>query len=421
MWWATKPYTDSSPNWRGFPVPGKKMSPSPPRLLTRDFVFLVMAHFLGALAWTTLLLLPVSLEEMGADRATIGWIISMAPMVGICAQPVIGWALDHFGRKRCLVVGTLFSSCSLFILGQVEQLGPTLWLHRALFGVGGAIAFTGFFAFIADKIPEERRVEGIALFGISGLLPLALNPVIGQFGLSAADLQRVYPIAGGLVLSGLFFLLPVADAKEVTEAREPIGLRTRWQTISSRNLRPVWAAVITFSGMTAIFMTFATVAAKAQGLENPAIAWFTYAAGSVLVRLFGAKLPERLGPNRVLLPALLAYSGSLAVTGFAQSELAFLLAGLLAGFGHGYAFPVITAAVVSRSPLVLRGTAMASCMGLWQLTGLGIRPLFGWVGDLSDLATLFLLAAGSGLVGIAVWATMERRLPATIEDRESVS
>ena len=45
------------------------MSPEKPKLLTRDFVFLVVAHFLGALAWTTLLLLPVSLEEMGAGTA----------------------------------------------------------------------------------------------------------------------------------------------------------------------------------------------------------------------------------------------------------------------------------------------------------------------------------------------------------------
>ncbi len=389
------------------------MSDEEPKLLTRDFVFLVIAHFLSALAWTTLLLLPVSLEEMGADRKTIGWIISLAPLVGICAQPAIGWALDHVGRKWSLALGTLLSGSSLILLGQVDDLGPTLFASRALFGLGGAIAFTGFFAFIADKVPPSRRVEGIALFGISGLLPLALNPIIGSYGLTTQDLQGVYPAAGVLVLLSLFFLLPVPDDRAVIEAREPHSLAQRWEALSSPRLRPVWIAVVTFSGMTAVFMTFSTVAAKAQSLSNPAIAWYTYAGGSVLVRLFGARLPERVGPNRILLPALQAYAVGLVVTAFASSDAHFLLAGLLAGFGHGYAFPVITATVVSRSALALRGTAMASCMGLWQLTGLGTRPLFGWIGDLEGLKWLFLTAALSGLLGIALWALLERRQPKT--------
>ena len=387
------------------------MSPEKPKLLTRDFVFLVVAHFLGALAWTTLLLLPVSLEEMGANRRTIGWIISLSPLIGICAQPAIGWALDHVGRKWSLVLGTLFTGSSLILLGQADHLGPALWFSRVLFGIGGAIAFTGFFAFIADKVPPSRRVEGIALFGISGLLPLALNPIIGSYGLTTQDLQTIYPVAGILVLCSLFFLLPVPDAQDVVEARQPHSLRQRWDALTQPRLRPVWIAVVTFSGMTAVFMTFSTVAAKAQNLENPAIAWFTYAGGSVLVRLFGARLPERVGPNRILFPALLSYVLSLMVTGFATSTSHFLLAGLLAGFGHGYAFPVMTAAVVDRTNIALRGTAMASCMGLWQLTGLGTRPLFGWLGDVEGLRWLFLIAAMVGLAGVTLWAALERRQP----------
>ena len=387
------------------------MSDREPKLLTRDFVFLVIAHFLSALAWTTLLLLPVSLEQMGADRRTIGWIISLAPLVGICAQPAIGWALDHWGRKWSLALGTVLSGSSLILLGQADHLGPVLWASRLLFGLGGAIAFTGFFAFIADKVPPSRRVEGIALFGISGLLPLALNPVIGSYGLTTEDLQAVYPVAGFLVLSSLAFLLPVPDARDVIEARQAHSLAERWEALTSPRLRPVWVAVITFSGMTAVFMTFSTVAAKAQNLHNPAIAWVTYAGGSVLVRLFGARLPERVGPNRILFPALLAYALGLIVTAFATTTPHFLLAGLLAGFGHGYAFPVITASVVSRSALALRGTAMASCMGLWQLTGLGTRPLFGWLGDLEGLKWLFLTAAVAGLLGVAFWVYLERQRP----------
>ena len=54
---------------------------------------------------------------------------------------------------------------------------------------------------------------------------------------------------------------------------------------------------------------------------------------------------------------------------------------------------------------------MASCMGLWQLTGLGTRPLFGWLGDVEGLRWLFLIAAMVGLAGVTLWAALERRQP----------
>ena len=64
---------------------------------------------------------------------------------------------------------------AMVLLLFVRDLGPLIYIDRVLMGIGAGALFTGYFAWAGDIIPEERRTEGIALFGVSGLLPLALN------------------------------------------------------------------------------------------------------------------------------------------------------------------------------------------------------------------------------------------------------
>ena len=49
----------------------------------------------------------------------------------------------------------------------------------------GGTYVTGYFSFVADHIPEKRRTEGLALFGISGILPMSLNAVTESWSTSA--------------------------------------------------------------------------------------------------------------------------------------------------------------------------------------------------------------------------------------------
>jgi predicted MFS family arabinose efflux permease len=93
-----------------------------------------------------------------------------------------------------------------------------------------------------------------------------------------------------------------------------------------------------------------------------------------------------------------------------------LLAGLLAGVGHGYAFPVLASQVVSRAPTSVRGSALATFTGLWSASSLVLSPTFGALADRYDDATMFAAAAMFAVAALVVWLWFEHRHGADLPD-----
>jgi MFS family permease len=280
---------------------------------------------------------------------------------------------------------------------------------RVLVGLGSGALFTGYFTLAADIIPESRRTEGIALFGVSGLLPLLINPFADQIGIEAPDLRWFFPLMG-LFVGASLLLLPSVEEPPGTRSPERVTLEAALEALRRIPMLPVWTATVVFASMVAVFMSFATVTAEARGAENPSTVWLTYAVGAVMVRLIGAKLPERLGPSRVAGAALLSYAGGFVVLASAETGADFALAGLLSGIGHGYCFPVLLAQVVTRSPNALRGVAIAAFTGIWGISRLFAAPTFGAIADAYGDESMLYGAAGFGVTGLVVWAVLEATL-----------
>jgi len=378
-------------------------------ILTRPFGLLTAAHFVQALGFSSMLLLPLYLDHLGASRTAIGAVMASASIGGLASRPLVGWALDVFGRKPTLIVGTLIVVAAMTGILGVVDVGPLVFGVRILFGAGAGALFTGYFTLAADIVPVSRRTEGLALFGISGLVPLLVNPFADQVGVEPSELRWFLPMVGGVILTSLLFLPGVPEPGGV-RTPEHVTVRAVRQALSARRLLPAWVATAIFSGLVAVFMAFATVTAADRGVEHPATIWLTYAGGAVAVRLVGAWLPEKVGPSKVAAGALLLYAAGLLIASQATTDGGFALAGLVAGLGHGYCFPVLTAQVVDRSPDALRGVAMATFTGLWELARLVMAPTFGKLADLTSDGRMLKTAAGAAVVGLAVWGLLELRL-----------
>jgi len=104
-----------------------------------------------------------------------------------------------------------------------------------------------------------------------------------------------------------------------------------------------------------------------------------YTAVAVVLRLFLGWLPDRIGPVRVLIPALLVFAGGFGVLAVAQTAEMVVAAGVLGGIGHAYTFPILFGMVVKRASEQQRGSAMAIFTGLADLGAVVGGPLFGWL------------------------------------------
>lgn len=381
-----------------------------PRLLTAPFALLIVAHFLASLGFASMLLLPLYLDWLGAGRAEIGAIMAAAAVGGLISRPLVGIALDALGRRATLIVGHLFAVLGLSLVWFIVDMDTTTWVMRILFGVGEGAMFAGYFTFAADLIPEERRTEGIAVFGISGLLPLMVSPLATVIGVNPPDLRWFIPAVGVLVGLSALCLLPIPEPPSTERPR--LSWTDALAALRDRPLWPVWLATIIFSGMVGLFMAFTTVVAQRRGVSFPTGMWLTYAGGAATVRLIGARLPDRVGPTNMVAPSLACYILALFVTTGASTSAGFLLAGLLAGLGHGYCFPVLTSQVIGRTPDAYRGSAMSLFTALWGLSALVLNPLGGALADAWGDGAMFTTAAGMAILTMVLWTAMEHRLGA---------
>ena len=368
------------------------------------------AQLLQSLGYSSMLLLPLYLDFLGASRAEIGAIMGAAAIGGLTLRPVVAWALDRVGRKPTLVVGTLILAASVASLGLITKIGFGVYAVRAAIGIGIGALFTGYFTFAADFIPESRRTEGLAIFGIFGLLGLMVNPVSELLGVTGAELRGFYPIIGLIILTSLVLLVRVPEQRHQSERQNgEFGARLAFRALTVRALLPVWVASGIFSGLVATYMAFATVAAGDTGLARPALLWGTYTIGATAVRAFGARLPDRIGPANLIAPSIAFYVAAFLVAARAETMNGFLLSGALAGVGHGYCFPVLSGQVVTRVDDRFRGSGLAVFTGLWELVRVLVTPLFGLLADATDDATMFAACATFGVVGMFAWLALEVR------------
>ncbi len=384
------------------------LRPCVPRLLTAPFALLILAHFLASLGFASMLLLPLYLDWLGAGRAEIGGVMAAAAVGGLLSRPLVGAALDTLGRRRTLIAGHLMAVIGLSMVWLIVDMGPTAWVMRVLFGIGEGAMFAGYFTFAADLIPPQRRTEGIALFGVSGLLPLTVTPLATLTGVNPPDLRWFLPAVGVVVGASALLLLRIPEPSAAERPR--LSWSAALAALRDRPLWPVWLATIIFSGMVGLFMAFTTVVAQLRGVGFPTGLWLTYAGGAAAVRLVGARLPDRVGPTNMVAPSLACYILALHVAASAGGSGGFLVAGLLAGLGHGYCFPVLTSQVVGRTPDAYRGSAMSMFTALWGLSALVFNPLAGLIADTWGDGAMFTIAAGLATITMLAWTALEHRL-----------
>ncbi|MCW8140569.1 MAG: MFS transporter [Planctomycetota bacterium] len=378
-----------------------------PPLLTRPFLLLVAAHFLQGLGFASMLLLPLYLDHLGASRAQVGLVMATAGVGALLARPLVAWSLDRVGRRPTLVVGTGLVVLGMALLALVTTTGPLVYAVRVVFGLGQGALFAGYFTVAADIVPEARRTEGIALFGISGLVPLALNGFVALARLDADALRWLYPVAALLVGSSLLFVVRLPEPPPHPPLGDGEG--SVWEALRQRRLLPVWLATAAFASSMAVFMAFVTVIAEARGVRWPAAVWLPYAAGAVSVRLVGARLPDRLGPENLVAPAVGLFALALLLAGRGTTDASFLLAGLVGGLAHGLAFPIVAGQAVSRSPARWRGSVMSLFTAVWQAAEMVAPPIGGLIADRAGDERMMALMALAAAVSLLPWLLLERR------------
>lgn len=376
--------------------------PERARLLTGAFVLASLAHFLHGLAWNLFLHLPGFLKGLGAGEQRIGLIYGVAAVTAIAVRPFLGRMMDTRGRRPVIVVGGAVSTviCASYLL--VDDLGPAIWLIRIGHGIGEAMLFASLFAFAAEIVPVTRRIEGIALFGVSGMVPVGLGGLVGDWLLPLGGHRLLFASAAVLAGAALILSLPLREPPAQT-GEPPRGVVA---ALSQRDLVPLWFVGTVFATAVCACVTFISTFVATTSIGSVGAFFAPYSISAVLLRVLLGSLPERLGPKRVLLPAMVCMAMGLGTLTLADSTAAVIVAGALCGLGHGYTFPIVLGLVLARARPRERGAALAIYTALFDAGMLLGGPLLGSLIAATSYRTMFGAAAlgvTAGLLAFFAW------------------
>jgi MFS family permease len=382
-----------------------------PALLTRPFVLAALANLWLGMAASFALHFPGFFQQLGAGEAEIGRIMSVQPLVAAAAGPLFGRMMDRRGPRLVMIAG-----CTLYLVAAslylaITGLGAFVYLVRALEGVAGTMLYAALFGLAANLVPQERRTEGFALFGASGLIPMGLSGALGDLILSVSSYRGVFLAAIGFGALGLLTVLPLHDARKPVAAHAE--QRSAWSVAGQRDLLPVWYASFAFFFATSALMTFLKTYVLARGHGSVGAFFSVYAGVAVTLRTFFGRLPDRVGPQRMVLPALFAYGAGMALLGASSDARAMLLAAALCGTGHGYAYPVLLSLLVSRARADERGAAVSLYTSLdFTATFLG-GPVIGIAIERIGYDGAFPAVCGLLVCGALAFTASDARAPRT--------
>lgn len=377
------------------------------RLLTRPFLLCAAANFLQSLAFNLFLHLPGRLHELGAGEVRIGVLTAVTSVAAIAVRPPLGRAMDLYGRHR-LILGAGVANVAVCLLYlTIDSLGAWTYGVRILHGVVEAILFTCLFTIAADWVPVSRRTEGLALYSASGMLPISLGGLLGDTILARSDYDGLFVASAGFAAASFLFSVPLEEKVRVRRADDPppgIG-----HALLQRDLAPLWFLGTVFG----LVLTGVFVFVKRFVMETEVASvgsfFSAYTGAAITVRLVGGRLPDRVGPKRVLLPALATLVAGFACLAAAEGPREVLAAGVLCGLGHGFIYPTLSSLVVSRASEAGRGAAISIHTSLPDVGGLLGAPLLGWVIEARGFSQMFAFAGLLFALGSAVFVAWDGR------------
>lgn len=390
--------------------------PNSNRLLTRSFTFAFAGNLLHGLAFFLFIHLPSYLTDLGATPTEVGVLVGVTAVAAIVIRPALGRIMDTRGRRPVILAGGLLNVGVALLYLSVSSIGPWLYLVRIIHGFAIAMTFSGLFTYGADIVPVSRRTEGLALFGVSGLLPIALGGVIGDLLLEQSGFAAVFIASAVFAAIGFgVTTLLVETAIPLPKGEKPGGfLAAIWRP----RLLPVWVITASFALALTGYFTFLRTFVDETGIGSVGLFFSCYAGTAIALRIAFAWLPERVGPKRILYPAF-----GLVVVGFfvlarAQSGVDVAAAGVLCGAGHAYAFPILMGLTVDRASDAGRGSAVALFTALFDVGTLLGGPTLGIVIEQAGYTTMYVSAGVFLAAAVTVFAIWESRLAAAVPGSE---
>jgi MFS family permease len=375
-------------------------SPKRERLVTPQFLlisFSCLAYFVSIGMIIPVLPLFVT-GPLGGSEFDVGLVAGVFSVSAILLRPVAGRLGDSKGRRLLVLGGGAIAAVSIFGYTLADSL-PAIGLLRLLNGVGEAFFFTGAATAIADIAPEARRGEAVSYFSLALFLGIGLGPLIGETLLDAGSFTWVWTGSAVLATLAVLIALRMPDPK-LEDSPETAPFRL----LHPKAVLPGIILAMTIWGF-AGFSSFVPLYARQIGMGGSRFVFLTYSVVIILIRSFGARIPDILGARRSATISTLVSAAGLVLIGSATEPWVLFLSTAVFGVGQALCFPALISLALAGAAASERSSVIGSFTAFVDVA-FGVGPLtLGVVAELAGVRSVFWVSAGLAMVGLAVLTT----------------
>jgi MFS family permease len=384
-------------------VPPPAASTGPEQsLLTPRFAVVMLASFAYFTAMGALMpSVPRFVEdELGGGGLQVGIGVGAFAVSAAALRPWVGRVGDTRGRRVLAVGGSAVVAISIFGYGLATSL-PLLVVARLLTGVGEAAGFVGFATAAQDLAPDHRRGEAASYFSVALYGGLAVGPPLGE-ALSDHGFGVVWAVTGGCAVLAALISIAIPRGHTVDA---PAGDRAFLQPDA------IWPGLILLLGLIPFtaFSSFVPLFAEDIGLDTVGPVFGLYAGLVLVVRIVGARLPDRIGWRRGSTLALSAVTVGIWVIAAWGSVASIWASAVALAVGMSLLYPSLFTAVMAAAPEEERTHAVGTFSVFFDLSqGFG-ATIVGGVVSLSTERGGFAAAGALAVVGLlAQWMLRDR-------------
>ena len=387
-----------------------------PRLITAPFLIVTLATgaFFVFVGMAVTVLPRFIQNELGGDGLAIGINLAVFSVAAIAARPTIARIGDRYGRRTLMVGGALIAGAGAAATSLVHSIAALLPL-RAFTGIGEAALFVGAATLIADLSPSDRRAEGASYFSLAVFGGLGIGPVIGEIVLGDGRYQAVF--LASAVACAIAALIALAAPNRVAGVATAAPTEGRRPGFHRAALVPGLVLACGIGGFAA-FTAFLPTHAESLGM--PAAGPFVvYSVLCLGLRLFGARLPERIGLGNALTSALAGLTAGLLVLAAVGQPRGVYLGTIVISLGMALLYPSLMAFTVDSVREEDRARVLASFTMFFEVGTVGGGLLLGSVAQFAGDRGAFVGGAVIAVMGL--WVLRRWLLPVARERRPVVT
>ncbi|MBK9795309.1 MAG: MFS transporter [Holophagaceae bacterium] len=346
-------------------------SPRTP-LVTRQFALMWALTFVTFFAAFQLFpTVPLRLRELGASLAESGRFMSLFTAGSALGALFTGPLGDRLGHRRLVIASALLFAGFL----GAYALTSTRWGFYLLafpHGIVWSGLLTATMASMAHVLPEDRRADGLSLFGLASPGGVIVGPVLGLWIMQHWGFAPI-----GAYLAGLFVLLGVLATSLPVD--HPHGRAQGFLWPDAAVIAPCLVLFGVALGYGAIG-SYTAQEGLALGMQVPSVFLSCMAVGMVLMRIIMLKRGFGRRPIRKLPGMLLgAFAGMVLLAALPGGTPRHVVSALLYGAGYSMLHTLLNAKLLESVDPKRRGSAFGALLFAFDAgIGLGAFSL-GWV------------------------------------------